>query len=67
LRLYPAVDLVKSGTRREELLLTKEEVNRMFVLRKFLKNMSPVQGIEMLRTKMQASKNNADFLKMMSR
>ncbi len=67
LRLYPAVDLVKSGTRREELLLSKEEVNRMFVLRKFLKNMSPVQGIEMLRSKMSATETNADFLKMMSR
>ncbi|MCK4956099.1 MAG: transcription termination factor Rho [Candidatus Cloacimonetes bacterium] len=67
LRMYPAVDLVKSGTRREELLLSKEEVNRMFVLRKFLKNMSPVQGIEMLRNKMGTTKNNAEFLKMMSR
>ena len=67
LRLYPAVDLVKSGTRREELLLSKEEVNRMFVLRKFLKNMSPVQGIEMLRSKMSVTETNAEFLKMMSR
>ena len=67
LRLYPAIDLVKSGTRREELLLTKEEVNRMFVLRKYLKNMSPIQGIELLRTKMGATKNNSDFLKTMSR
>jgi transcription termination factor Rho len=66
LRLYPAIDLVKSGTRREELLLTQEEVNRMFVLRKVLKNMSPVQGIELLRTKMLATKSNADFLKTMS-
>jgi transcription termination factor Rho len=67
LRLYPAIDLVKSGTRREELLLSKEEVNRMFVLRKFLKNMSPVQGIEMLRTKMGSTETNSDFLKIMSR
>jgi len=66
LRLYPAIDLVKSGTRREELLLSKEEVNRMFVLRKVLKNMSPVQGIELLRNKMSATKSNADFLKTMS-
>lgn len=66
LRMYPAVDLVKSGTRREELLLTKEEVNRMFVLRKFLKNMSPIQGIELLRNKMEATKNNSEFLKAMS-
>ena len=67
LRMYPAVDLVRSGTRREELLLTKEEVNRMFVLRKFLKNMSPIQGIEMLRNKMSTTKDNSAFLKMMSR
>ncbi len=67
LRMYPAVDLVKSGTRREELLLTKEEINRMFVLRKFLKNMSPIQGIEMLRTKMSTTKSNQDFLKLMSK
>ncbi len=67
LRLYPAIDLVKSGTRREELLLSQEEVNRMFVLRKYLKNMSPIQGIELLRTKMGATKSNADFLKTMSR
>jgi transcription termination factor Rho len=67
LRMYPAVDLVKSGTRREELLLTQEEVNRMFVLRKFLKNMSPYQGIEMLRTKMMATKTNDEFLKLMSK
>jgi len=66
LRMYPAVDLVKSGTRREELLLSKEEVNRMFVLRKVLKNMSPIQGIELLRNKMLATKSNADFLKTMS-
>ncbi|MBN2460196.1 MAG: transcription termination factor Rho [Candidatus Cloacimonetes bacterium] len=66
LRLFPAIDLVKSGTRREELLLDTEELNRMFVLRKFLKNMSPIQGIEMLRTKMMATKSNKDFLRMMS-
>ena len=67
LRMYPAVDLVKSGTRREELLLTKEEVQRMFVLRQFLKGMSPLKGIEMLKTKMLASKSNAEFLRVMSR
>ncbi|MCF7793396.1 MAG: transcription termination factor Rho [Candidatus Cloacimonetes bacterium] len=67
LRMYPAVDLVKSGTRREELLLTKEEVQRMFVLRQFLKGMSPLKGIEMLKTKMQATKSNAELLRVMSR
>ncbi|OPX30225.1 MAG: transcription termination factor Rho [Candidatus Cloacimonas sp. 4484_143] len=67
LRMYPAVDLVKSGTRREELLLTTEEVQRMFVLRQYLKGMSPLKGIEMLKTKMQATKSNAEFLRVMSR
>ena len=67
LRMYPAVDLVKSATRREELLLSKEEVQRMFVLRQFLKGMSPYKGIEMLKSKMQATKNNAELLRVMSR
>ncbi len=66
MRLYPAIDLVKSGTRREELLLTDMERNRMFILRKFLKTMSPAQGIETLRKKMLSSKTNNDFLKSMS-
>jgi transcription termination factor Rho len=66
MRLYPAIDLVKSGTRREELLLTKTELNRMYVMRKFLKTMSPVQGIETLRNKVLNSKNNQDLLDSMS-
>jgi len=67
LRLYPAVALTRSGPRREELLLTEEERNRMFVLRKFLKTMSPIQGIEMLQNKMKATKTNKEFLNSMSR
>ena len=66
LRLFPAIDLVKSGTRREELLLSQNEINRMFVMRKFLKTMSPYQGIETLRNKMLQSKNNDEFLNIMS-
>lgn len=66
MRLYPAIDLVKSGTRREELLLTKNELNRMYVLRKYLKTISPIQGIEMLRKKMQATENNDELLNSMS-
>jgi transcription termination factor Rho len=66
LRLYPAIDLVKSGTRREELLLSEIERNRMFILRNFLKTMSPAQGIETLRKRMLTTKSNDDFLKSMS-
>ena len=66
MRLYPAIDLVKSGTRREELLLTPNEINRMYVLRKYLKTISPIQGIEMLRKKMAATKSNDELLNSMS-
>ncbi len=66
MRLYPAIDLVKSGTRREELLLSKNEINRMYVLRKYLKTISPIQGIETLRKQMKASKSNYDMLNSMS-
>lgn len=66
LRLYPAIDLIRSGTRREELLLTDLELSRMFVLRKFLKTLSPVQGIETLRGKMKDTKDNYTLLKSMS-
>ena len=67
LRLYPAVDLIRSGTRKEELLLSEETRNRMFVLRKFLKTMSPIQGIEMLQSKMSVTANNKEFLNSMSK
>ncbi|MCB5260730.1 MAG: transcription termination factor Rho [Candidatus Cloacimonetes bacterium] len=66
MRLYPAIDLVKSGTRREELLLSKSEINRMYVLRKYLKTISPIQGIETLRKQMKASQSNEDMLNSMS-
>ncbi len=66
MRLYPAIDLVKSGTRREELLLTQNELNRMYVLRKYLKTISPIQGIETLRKKMQVTETNHDLLNSMS-
>jgi len=66
MRLYPAIDLVKSGTRREELLLTPNEINRMYVLRKYLKTISPIQGIETLRKQMKASPDNHALLNSMS-
>ena len=66
MRLYPAIDLVRSGTRREELLLSQNELNRMYVLRKYLKTISPIQGIETLRKKMQATDTNEELLNSMS-
>lgn len=66
MRLYPAIDLIRSGTRREELLLTSNEINRMYVLRKYLKSISPIQGIETLRKQMGTTKTNDDMLNSMS-
>ena len=66
MRLYPAIDLIKSGTRREELLLSQNELNRMYVLRKYLKTISPIQGIETLRKKMQVTQTNEELLTSMS-
>ncbi|MBC8525709.1 MAG: transcription termination factor Rho [Candidatus Cloacimonetes bacterium] len=67
LRMFPAIDLVTSGTRREELLLPEEVRNRVFVLRKILKNQSPYDSIELLKNKMNNTKNNKEFLQLMSR
>jgi len=66
-RIFPALDLMKSGTRREELLLSPEEINRMWVLRKFLATMSPVEQMEFLKDKFSDTKNNAQFLEEMKK
>ncbi|MFP4163831.1 MAG: transcription termination factor Rho [Chitinispirillaceae bacterium] len=64
-RVYPALDLMRSGTRKEELLLTEEELNRMWVLRKFLATMTPIEMMEFLTEKMLNTKNNKEFLNVM--
>jgi transcription termination factor Rho len=61
-RVYPAIDLMRSGTRKEELLLTEEELNRMWILRKFLATMTPIEMMEFLIEKITTTKNNRDFL-----
>ena len=66
LRMYPAIDLIASGTRREELLLSEETRNRVFILRKILKSQNPYDAIEMIKNKMRGTKSNKDFLKLMS-
>ncbi|MBD3321185.1 MAG: transcription termination factor Rho [Chitinivibrionales bacterium] len=64
-RIFPAIDLMKSGTRKEELLLTKEELNRMWILRKFLATMTPIETMEFMREKILATKSNVEFLESM--
>jgi transcription termination factor Rho len=65
-RVFPAIDISKSGTRKEELLLPKEELNRVWVLRKVLNNLSPVESMELLIDKLSKSRSNGDFLASMS-
>jgi transcription termination factor Rho len=64
-RIYPAIDLVRSGTRKEELLLTKEELNRMWILRKFLATMTPIEMMEFMIEKISSTKTNKEFLEAM--
>jgi len=65
-RVFPAIDINKSGTRKEELLLPREELNRMWVLRKVLSPLSPVEAMELLLDKMARTRSNAEFLASMS-
>ncbi len=64
-RVFPAIDIERSGTRKEELLLAKETLNKVWILRKILNQMSPVEAMELLIDKLSKSKDNADFLRMM--
>jgi len=65
-RMFPAIDIFRSGTRKEELLLTQEELNRMWVLRKVLATMGVVEAMELLQGKLSEAKSNADFLRSMN-
>jgi transcription termination factor Rho len=65
-RIFPAIDINKSGTRKEELLLDEEELNKLWVLRKALSSMSPTEAMELLVEKMRATKNNKAFFKAMN-
>jgi transcription termination factor Rho len=65
-RVFPAIDISKSGTRKEELLLPKEELNRVWVLRKVLNPLSPVESMELLIDKLSKTRSNGEFLAAMS-
>jgi transcription termination factor Rho len=66
-RIFPAIDLNKSGTRKEELLLTDTELNRVFLLRSFLADMPPPEAIEFLLARMDKTDSNGEFLDAMTR
>ncbi len=61
-RIYPAIDLIKSSTRRDDLLLDEKTVQRMWVLRKYLADMNPVEAMEFINERIKFSKNNQEFL-----
>jgi len=65
-RVFPAIDIKKSGTRKEELLLDKETLTRVWILRKLLASLNPVDSLEFLLDKMSGTKNNQDFLDSMN-
>src|SRR3972149_3814164 len=66
-RIYPSIDIFRSGTRKEELLLSQEELNKMWVLRKVLTPLSAVESIEFLLGKLTGTKSNKEFLEMMNK
>jgi len=61
-RVYPAIDVPASGTRREDLLMTKEELQRVWILRKFMNDMNSVEAMEFLLDRMKGTRNNEEFL-----
>jgi len=65
-RLFPAIDIKKSGTRKEELLLDLETLNRTWILRKLLSSLNPVDSLEFLLEKMRGTKDNKNFLSAMN-
>jgi transcription termination factor Rho len=65
-RVFPAIDINKSGTRKEELLIPKEDLNRIWILRKVLSQLSVVEAMEFLLDKMHGTKNNKEFLESMN-
>jgi transcription termination factor Rho len=65
-RIFPAMDINKSGTRKEELLLSRDELNRMWILRKVLSSLSPFETMELMLERLAKAKSNKDFLDSMS-
>jgi transcription termination factor Rho len=66
-RIFPSIDINRSGTRKEELLLAPEDLNRVWILRKLLSPLSPVDSMEFLLEKLRGTKNNAEFMAAMNR
>jgi transcription termination factor Rho len=61
-RIYPAIDILSSGTRREDLLMSKEQLQRIWIMRKYLADMNSVEAIEFMKDRMKNTKSNEEFL-----
>ena len=61
-RIYPAIDIIASGTRREDLLLPKEAMQRIWILRKHIADMNPVEAMEFIKSRIEQTKSNEEFL-----
>jgi transcription termination factor Rho len=66
-RIFPSIDINRSGTRKEELLLAQEDLNRVWILRKLLSPLNPIDSMEFLLEKMRGTRNNDEFLASMNR
>ncbi len=64
-RIFPAIDITRSGTRKEELLLNQDEINKVWILRKIIGNLNPIDAMELMVEKLSSTKSNKDFLKSM--
>jgi transcription termination factor Rho len=65
--VFPAIDLTRSGTRKEELLLSPDVLNRVWILRKLLSSMNSIDGMEFMLDKMRGTKSNQEFLDIMNK
>ena len=65
-RIYPAIDITSSGTRREDLLMSKTELQRVWLMRKFLADMNPIEAMEFIKDRMKGTDSNAEFLASMN-
>jgi len=65
-RTWPAIDISRSGTRREELLLDEKEMKLIYRLRRVLSELNPVEAVELLKSRLKKTRSNAEFLMTMS-
>lgn len=61
-RIYPAIDITASGTRREDLLVSKEVLQRIWLIRKFIADMNPIEAMEFMKERMEHTISNEEFL-----